>query len=61
VEASQAITPATSPGAATWTRVRLPATWSRTAAVTQPVSVTGGWTMLAVTPNGASSTAADIV
>jgi hypothetical protein len=29
--------------------------------VTQPVSVTGGWIMFAVTPNGASSTAADMV
>jgi hypothetical protein len=34
---------------------------SRTASLTQPVSVTGGCTMLAVMPNLASSRAADIV
>ena len=55
------MTSATSSGVATWTRVGLAATMSRTASVTQPVSVTGGWTMLAVTPYRASSSAADIV
>ncbi len=38
-----------------------PRTASRTASVTQPVSVTGGCTMFAVIPCGASSTAADMV
>ncbi len=60
-EARYAITSATCSGVATWISVLLFAIWSRTASVTQPVSVTGGWTMFAVMPYGASSSAADIV
>ena len=58
---SQAITSATSAGSATWWSSGDDATKARTSSVTQPVSVTGGCTMLAVMPNGASSLAADIV
>ena len=55
------MTPATSAGAATWWCSGDAATNARTSSVTQPVSVTGGWTTLAVMPYGASSVAADIV
>ena len=52
---SQAITAATSAGSATWWCSGDAATNARTSSVTQPVSVTGGCTTLAVMPNGASS------
>jgi hypothetical protein len=55
------MTSATSAGVAMWMSSGRRATSWRTASVTQPVSVTGGWTMLAVTPWGASSSAADMV
>ena len=49
------------PGSATWWSSATGRPTPRTSSVTQPVSVTGGWTTLAVMPNGASSAAADIV
>ncbi len=55
------MTSATSIGLAMCTNIGSAATASRTASVTQPVSVTGGCTMFAVIPTGASSIAADIV
>jgi hypothetical protein len=55
------LTAATWMGVATWVRSGLEATKARTSSLTQPASVTGGWTTLAVTPRSASSIAADIV
>jgi hypothetical protein len=58
---NQPITAATWSGVATCVRSGLEATKARRSSLTQPVSVTGGWTTLAVTPRSASSIAADIV
>src|SRR6185437_1161062 len=49
-DARYATTPATSAGEATVNSTVLSATIRRTASLTQPVSVTPGWTMFAVTP-----------
>src|SRR5580700_1940900 len=52
-EARYAITSATWSEVATWNMVGVSATSLRTSSFTHPVSVTGGWTMFAVTPYSA--------
>src|SRR5512132_1224161 len=60
-DARNATTSATSSGFTTWRSSSLSATAASTSGEIHPVSVTGGWTTLAVTPHAASSNAADIV